>query len=205
MSWLFCYFVEPRYGIMYRDPEPWFNVKAIMDACPNVVFHTSETHVLHNIGAYLKNFGLRTCMIIEATSDADACMLRMMEDEIVVPQSLSSSKPPSLQLILQDPDFDELLKLSEPLLDYKKGDARRRENVKAITVLQKHNDRTSMALSDLDSSLSSDFLEQATIFMDVSHQEVERLQMQSRIESRKATAARKVLCRKLLSYSTFAK
>lgn len=190
---------------MYRDPSPWFNVQLIQDSCPDVIFHCSETHQIHKIGGYLKNFGLRTCMILEATSASDACILKMLEDQIVATDHGNKCRPPSLQLILENPDFEELQKLSDPLEEYKQGDAKRRGNTKATMTLQKQIDRVMSTVEDLDVMLSPEYMEQAAIFVDNGYQEIERIRGIARSESRKATSARKTLQKRLLSKATFSK
>lgn len=205
MSWLFCYYVETRYGCIYRFPNPWFNQEAILEACPGAIFHCSESHKIHAIGGFLKNFGLRTCMIIEVQSDAEAMVLRLMDDQVVSMDHSMKSKPPSLQLILENPDMKTLDELSQPLIEYKRGDAKRRSDNRACQTLQKQVDRVVMTIEDLEGSISTEFIEKASAFVDSSLQEIERIRNEGRVESRKATAARKALQKKLLSFSTYIK
>lgn len=205
MSWLFCYFVEARYGYIYRDPEPWFNTEVIANNCPDTVFHCSETHLIHKFGGYLKHFGLRTCMIIEAKTEEDAVMLRMFEDQLIMPNNGSKGRTPCLQIIFNNPDYDALATLCEPIEAYKKDEHRRRADLKATSALQRQIDRAMMTVEELRDSLSEEYIKYAGEFVDHSYDEIERLREAAAERSRKAGVARRALRRKLLTYATYCK
>lgn len=203
MSWLFCYFVEARYGYIYREPSPWFNVNIVTDNCPDTIFHCSETHKIHKYGGYLKHFGLRTCMILEAKTEEDAVMLRMLEDQLVIPNTTMKARAPVLQLILNNPDYQALDALCEPIDAYKKDEYKRKGDIKATNVLQRQIDRVMMTVEDLRLAIGEDYIKQAGEFVDNSYAEIERIRKVNKSEAAKVAVARRSLRKKLLSYATF--
>lgn len=203
MSWFFVFYVDSRYGYVYREPDPWFNVPLITGNCPDTKFHLSETHHLHRIGGHLKNFGLRTALILETKQETEAVMLKLLLDEIIVNNNGSRSRPPILQLILQDPDFKKLSELCSPLEEIRKGEQKRRHDQKASAMVQKNIERLVMTVEEFDGSFSEEFLQSAETFIGSCNDEIERIRVESRTLSRKAATARRKLQRELLSYATF--
>jgi hypothetical protein len=203
VQYLFAFYVETRYGFLYRSPEPWFNQALVREQCPGVIFHCSETHVLHKYGGFMKNLGLRAAMILETHSAEEAVMLRMMSEQIVLPVSGVKSRPPILQLILEDPDWDVLAEISKPLWSHRANEVKRRQDLRTITSLQKQIDRMNTVLEDHSETLSVDFIRNTTTFVNASYDEIDRIKNTSKVESRNASMARRQLQRKLMSYSVF--
>lgn len=203
VQYMSVWYVDSRYGYIYRTPEPWFNISVVNANCPSAIVHKSETHVLHTYGGYLKNFGLRTALLIEVASTEEAVLLRMLADQIVNQDHGTKSRIPSLQLILENPDWKALEELCEPLKAYKRLEPKRRGDVKGTNLLQKQIDRVNMTIDDLDGVICDAYREQTTKFIEDSYAEIERIRAETRTASRKATTARRHLTRKLLSHATF--
>ncbi len=199
--YLFCFYVESRYGYLYRTAEPWFDTEVVANNCPGAVFHFSETHPIHKIGNHLKNFGLRACMVIEAEQESDAVLLRMLEDQIIRPGV--GKRPPVLQLVLKDPDWEALGKLCEPLDAHRATEYQRRGEHKATMTLQRQIDRMSDTVDDLQDLLSDGYTRQTDDFIMMSYDEIERIKEASKAASKKAAFARRALLKKLISYSIF--
>jgi hypothetical protein len=203
MSWMFCYYVESRYGYLYRDPAPWFNVDIVAANCPSAFFHCSETHIIHKLGGYLKNFGLRTCLIIETPREDEAVMLRLLGDQLINHNHGTKSRAPVLQLILENPDWNALEDVCQPLEAYKRLEGKRKDEIRATNLLQKQIDRITTTVEDLDGVVGDEYRDQTAKFIEASHSEIERIRSDGRASARTATSARRTLTRKLLSYSSY--
>jgi len=143
-------------------------------------------------------------MILSTDSEAEAMMLRLLENDIIN-QPQGKGRAPSLQMILKDPDFDELKKLCEPLDEYRNGEYSRKADTKYTNVIQRNVERLTATISDLDSMLSPEFMAQVDQFASHAYEEINRIRSANRSQSSKATVARKQLLNKLLSYAIYTK
>lgn len=142
-------------------------------------------------------------MVIEVQDDADALLLRLISDDIVLPNPVTTSKPPVLQFILRDPDWKALDLICKPLELYKARELQRRDDNRVISSLQKCVDRMTSTMADLEEVLSDTYLSQSREFVDHSNIEIDRLHTSVKTASQEAKAARRALSKSLLNYSVF--
>ena len=206
MTWLFSYFVEEKSGYTYDSPSPWLNVEAIKSVCPEASFHGygRTIHPLHKCGNHLKNFGLRGCLIVETPSDSEAVILTLMGDQVTARGDLSSTRDLLLQFILRDPDWDEINKLILPLDIHQDNNGTRRSDYLAISDLRRLIDKVAFEVGNFTTNVvSDDYVEAVNQFVEVSHQEIERVQTLHDAMTSSAAAKRRELAKLLWSYSTY--
>lgn len=203
MQYLFVFYIESQNGFLYKSPEPWFNEPFILASCPSAVFHTSETHLLHEYGDLLKNLGLRSSMIIETNDSDEALILRMIIDQVINVVPNARNKPPILQMILKDPEWDALAEVSAPLWSYRASGQKRLDDHLSSMLMQKQVDRLVDMVNDTSSSLSDRFLRDTQQYIESITDEIERIQKESRDLAKTISRARKALHKKLISYAIY--
>ena len=201
MAWFFCFYITDKVGSCKPDPEKWFNVPLIKSTCPDVIFHLAETHPIHVLGKKLRIYGMQSSLILEVQSDDEAVILSLLGDELLRTQE--TMLPKILQLVLNNPDFEYLDSISQPMSEIKKEQAHLRNAEQLTAAIQRSTDRLIASINEFDVKASALFQHNLEIFVESCNTEISAIRTESRRIAKESSNQRKILLTALLSYATF--
>jgi hypothetical protein len=201
MNWYFIYYADSNYMHSFADIESCFNQTWLTTTCQNATVYFSENHALHEIGKHLKNAGLRSSLIIQTDDPNDAMLLQLTQDGVI--ETVLDKDKPVLQMVLCDPDFDLMNARVEALKAIRVAQEKSRDEVRHATDIQRINLRLTLAMQDIGSDLSPEFVDAANVFTIACATEMSRIHEDNRILAKNAGHERKILLKTLLSHATF--
>lgn len=179
----FSIYASKKSGYSYSNLSHWLDLDFIQSNLPLTRIIRSG-HPLHVMGSLVKNYGMRSSIILETTDETEAAMIIMAWESFILKNG--SVNIPSLQEGWAKLDLDHLVELTANTEVV--PTARSMSNQNTVDLLKKLGVRIEDSLMDAEYLLSPDFIDQTGIFVDHVSTEIARLQAinaKSKSESRK--------------------
>lgn len=202
MTWYFCYYVGAKFSHAYSNPTEYLNMPTL-ESCSNIVVHTNS-HRIHEIGLYLKMYGLSTAIIIETPDVNEATILRLLEQTVINESQFAPDKCPRLQLIVGANDLSSIDTLCLELDEARFNQQCSREDTETqVRKIQRMANHLTRLVDDLEEKASQAFKNNSISYANHCMSEIDRYTAEHKKITKTTTVLRKQLMKTMMPMITY--